>query len=113
MMLKQIERDPPTFIDGHNFAVEKRIDREPFTGGCYIRKLGGEEIFSPRPKRYTVASFTSKAAVAVEFYLVEPVLPFRKVFDGERIHGFDKADFMGGTAVGFRCFDSRHVAVAV
>ena len=36
-----------------------------------------------------------KAAVAVEFYLVEPVLAFRKVLDGERIHGFDKADFSG------------------
>ena len=46
-MLKQIERDPPAFIDCHNFAIEKRIVWEPFAGAGNMRELGGEEISSP------------------------------------------------------------------
>ena len=41
-------------------------------------------------------SVYQQGTVAVELYLVEPVLAFGKVLDGERIHGFDKADFSGG-----------------
>jgi hypothetical protein len=47
MMLKKIERDPPAFIDGHDFAIEKRIGWEPFAGAGNMRELGGEEISSP------------------------------------------------------------------
>ena len=111
MVLKKIKRDPSLFIDGHDFAIEKRIDWEPFAGAGNMRELGSEEIPSPRPKRYAVASFTSKAAVAVELYLVKPLLPRGKVLDGERIHGLDKADFSGWDPAVFRRSDSRHVAL--
>ena len=46
-MLNQIERDPPVIIDGYNFAIEKRIDWEPFASRGNVRELGGEEISSP------------------------------------------------------------------
>jgi hypothetical protein len=35
VVLNEIERDPPVFIDGHNFAIEKRIGWKPFAGGQY------------------------------------------------------------------------------
>lgn len=60
MMLKKIERDPPAFIDRHDFAIEKRIGWEPFAGAGNMRELGDEEISSPRPKRYAIVAFTSK-----------------------------------------------------
>ena len=44
-MLNQIERDPPVIVDGHDFAVEKRVWWEPFAGAGNMRELGGKEIF--------------------------------------------------------------------
>ena len=39
-------------------------------------------------------AFTRKAPVAVEFYLVEPILAVGKVFDGERIHDIERETYM-------------------
>jgi hypothetical protein len=41
-MLKKIERYPAAFIDGHNFAIEKRIGWEPFASRGNMRELVGE-----------------------------------------------------------------------
>lgn len=50
-MLQKIERDPSTFIQGDDFAVNECIGREPFAGTGDLWEPSRKEITSPRPKR--------------------------------------------------------------
>jgi hypothetical protein len=61
VVLNQIERDPPVIVDGHDFAIEKRIGREPFAACRNARELSSEDIPSPLPKSYAVVPSAGKA----------------------------------------------------
>ena len=52
-MLEKIERDPPTFVDGDNLAIEQRINWQAFTGAGDMGELSRENVTATRPERYS------------------------------------------------------------
>ena len=101
MVLEEVERGAPAFIDGHNLAVKQRIDWEAFAGAGDTGKLRCEKVTATRPELYATFVLTSQAAIAVEFYFVEPLLALGNVLDGQGIHWLNELD---GSDVSSSCF---------
>jgi hypothetical protein len=47
VVLKEIERDMPVFVQGHNFAVHMGSGWESFAGTSDMRELLCEKVSSP------------------------------------------------------------------
>jgi hypothetical protein len=62
-MLEEVERDSRIGIQGHDFSINERIGREPFTGTSDLRELLCERVSSSRPKRHPGRIFARKTTV--------------------------------------------------
>jgi hypothetical protein len=90
VVLKQIKRDPPVFIQGDDLAVHEGAGGKLFAGAGDMRELLCEEVSSPGPARYALGIPPAKAAVSVELNLLEPFLSFWQLVDQSRIHRLDE-----------------------
>ena len=89
VVLKELKIRPSRFVEDHDLAVEKDVERELLQGIDDRLELAGEGLVMPGIEADRVLSFFGDGPVAVPFYLEEPSRTVEGRIDKGGLHRLD------------------------